>query len=281
MNTLRYLAEQPDLVLPPLVTAIALGLLGGVLSPLVALKRLAFVGQGVSHAAFGGIGLVAILGLSDSAGGSFAIVFAFCLGAAMLIGLLAGRTGTGPDTAIGIVLVGSMALGAALTHIASRNPNLPAAPSWESALFGSVIAVGWPEATVAWIVTIIVAGAVWCIRRPLTYWAFDESCARAGGVPAGVMRAMALGLLCLGVVTVMKLAGVVLATAALVLPGAAALRLTDRWLGVAIGSIALSAFGMIAGLALSFELDWPPGACLVLALVAIYAAAVGVSAVRR
>ncbi len=276
MNTFRYLTENSALVLPPLVTAIALGLLGGILSPLVTLKRLAFVGQGISHAAFGGIGLVAILGLSASAGGSFAIIFIFCLGAALLIGLLAGRSGrgTGPDTAIGIVLVGAMALGAILTHLASRNPDpgrIP--PSWETALFGSVIAVGWPEAIVACAVTALVAVVAWLARRPLTYWAFDEPAARAGGLPASLMQAAALALLCLGVVTVMKLAGVVLATAALVLPGAAALRLSDRWLTVMILSIVLSALGMIAGLILSFELDWPPGACLVLALIAIYAAA--------
>jgi ABC-type Mn2+/Zn2+ transport system permease subunit len=275
MNTLRYLTEQPDLVWPPLVTAIALGLLGGILSPLVALKRLAFVGQGISHAAFGGIGLVAILGLSASAAGSFGMIFAFCMGAALLIGLLAGRGGegrgaTGPDTAIGIVLVGSMALGAVLMHIASRNPNLPRAPSWESALFGSVIAVGWPEAMVACAVTVVVAVAMWAARRPLVFWAFDEPSARAGGAPVVLMQVVALTLLCLGVVTVMKLAGVVLATAALVLPGASALRLSSRWVVVMALSVVLSAAGMVAGLALSFELDWPPGACLVLALVGIY-----------
>ena len=69
---------------PGIVASLAIALMCGVLSPLVVLKRLAFVGQGVSHAAFGGVGLVLALGLgAPSAGLPLVIVIVFCALAAL------------------------------------------------------------------------------------------------------------------------------------------------------------------------------------------------------
>src|SRR6185436_17351355 len=117
---------------PGVIAGLAMALMCSVLSVLVVLKRLAFIGQGISHAAFGGIGLAAVLGLTAAVGKAapmhgvpqFAIVLVFCLGAALLIGLISqrgnGEAGTHADTAIGIVLVGSMALGAILLKAAKN-----------------------------------------------------------------------------------------------------------------------------------------------------------------
>ncbi len=119
MKTLHYLTD-PDLApifWPPVVTALAVAAMCSLVSVLVVLKRLAFIGQGISHAALGGVGVAVALGFVGAglghATGQFVVVLAFCLGSALLIGAMSEKGKTEGDTAIGVVLVGTMSLGAA------------------------------------------------------------------------------------------------------------------------------------------------------------------------
>lgn len=267
MNTWHYLTTMPDLFWPGVLAGLAVAALSAALSVLVVLKRLAFVGQGISHAAFGGVGVVAALGLMNAAGvgavKAYGVVVVFCLGAALLIGWISRRR-TEPDTAIGIVLVATMALGAVLLFLARSGVQ------WETFLFGSILAVSWVDAAVAGLVAAAVVGALWWFRRPLVFWAFDPVVAAAMGVREGRMNLVLMTLLALATVTTMKLAGVVLATALLVLPGAAALRISARSRAVVGLSLAVATAGVLGGIVLSFELDWPTGPSIVLVLTALF-----------
>jgi ABC-type Mn2+/Zn2+ transport system permease subunit len=93
------------------------------------------------------------------------------------------------------------------------------------------------------------------------------------GVNAGACRLVLLVLLAMATVASMKLAGVVLATAMLVLPGAIALKLSARLWPVVAFSLAASIAGVIGGIVVSFEKDWPPGPCIVGVLSAMFGAA--------
>jgi ABC-type Mn2+/Zn2+ transport system permease subunit len=272
------------------ITALAIAVLAAPLSLLVVLKRLAFIGQGISHAAFGGWGVASVLAGASAAGGTLAfvgefagsthgqlaIVYVLCLFAALVIAWLSGssrsRGGSRaralePDTAIGIVLVASMALGAVLNRLAA-NPK-----PWEAFLFGSIFECGptdaWAALGAMAVVLIVLIGT----RRWLTFWAFDESAALAFGVPGRAMHAMLLALLALATVVSMKLVGVVPATALLVLPGATALRLTRRWVPAIILSIVISVVGVIGGIVASLELNVLPGSSIVLVLTLLFALA--------
>jgi ABC-type Mn2+/Zn2+ transport system permease subunit len=261
----------------------------GVLSPLVVVKRLGFVGQGVSHAAFGGIGIatvLAALGLLAAGGaGEFAVIVVFCIAAALAIAGVSNRRTLPEDTTIGIVLVGSMALGALLVQAGpsiARARGASFAPrSWESILFGSVLNISRAEALVGVGLALAVVGVVWLVRRPMLFYAFDEDSARAFGVPTRWMRAVLMILLALAVVTAMKLAGVVLATALLVLPGAIALRLTTRLRRALAFSVGSGLLALVIGLCGAIELDWQAGPSVVLVLCVFFGAAWGVGRLRR
>ncbi len=292
MNTIEWLTDPAvrGLYWPGVIAGIAVAILCAVLSVLVVLKRLAFIGQGVSHAAFGGIGVAAVLGLvgqsaAEASGlasvGQFGVVVSFCLASALLIAWLSEKGKTEADTVIGIILVGAMAAGAILIQVASRmgrSGNV----AWESLLFGSILNVGMTDAIVGWGVTLAVLLTLWWFRRRMLFWAFDEPVALASGVPGRAMKIMLMTLLALATVTAMKLAGVVLATALLVLPGAAALLLSARLSRVVVLSVIIGLLGVCAGLVASFELDWPAGPCIVGVLCVIFAIARGAGgAVRR
>lgn len=287
-NTIAYLSDPTlrGLYLPGVVAGVAIALLCSVLSVLVVLRRLAFIGQGISHAAFGGVGIAAVLGLAGAAAtgaeaaAQFAVIVAFCLAAALAVGGLSARGKAEADTIIGIILVGSMALGAVLLHVASRLGR-SGTVAWESMLFGSILNVAWPDALVAWTVTLASLFLLWWCRRGLLFWAFDEPAAGAFGVRATPLKALVMILLALATVTAMKLAGVVLATAMLVLPGAAALTLSARLARVLALAAVFALLGVVAGVVISFEFDWPTGPSIVGVLCALFAAARAAAALRR
>ena len=246
MRTIEFLTDP--LFWPIIAAAFAIALLCGVLSVFVVTKRLAFISQGVSHAAFGGVGLALFLGIGMSGlGGSLAVVFPFCAIAALAMGWLGRRGSTGPDTAIGIVLVVSMAAGfilhrAAAQRVAERGGAAP--PGLDAVLFGSITNVTWAEASLAWGVALVVLGLVFWHRRTLVFFAFDEPAAQAFGVRTEFVRALLMLMLAAAVVVTMRLAGVVLATALLVLPGAAGLALSPRLRPVFVASLLVSALGV-------------------------------------
>ena len=198
----------------------------------------------------------------------------FCLFAGLLIGWLGDRGGTEADTAIGIVLVAAMAVGAILILRARSNVSL------ESFLFGDILAVSWAVAIIGWIVAVGVLGVLWWVRRPLVFWAFDATVARALGVSDRRMNLLLMVLLALATVTAMKLAGVVLATAMLVLPGALALRLSRRSGVVLVLATAAALVGVLGGIVLSFESNWPTGASIVCVLTGLFGVVWMVGAAR-
>lgn len=282
------LAVSPAFEPVAISAGLSVVLMCGVLSPLVVVKRLGFVGQGVSHSAFGGIGVAAMLAVFLPAGlgaGSasliqLGVVVAFCIAAALGMAAVSHRRGSGgvtEDTAIGLFLVASMALGAVLVQgamgLAASRGRAGTVQSWESILFGSILTADSTDAAAGWVVCAMVVGAAWWVRRPMMLWAFDEDSASAFGVSGRAMKTLLMVLLALAVVVAMRLAGVVLATALLVLPGATALKISDRLAMVTGVSVGCGVVGLLGGLTLSHFTDWQPGPCVVLVMTGIFAGA--------
>lgn len=288
MRTIEYLMspDNAPLYWPIVFAGLAIAVTCATLSVMVVLKRLVFIGQGVSHAAFGGVGIAYALGVTGV--GSLTqelsltgIVVAFCVVAALTIAAFARDERT--DSIIGIILVGAMALGFILLDVASRDAaraGRVSPPSIESVLFGSFAGASLHSAIVAIIVAAIVLTVSWLTHRKTRFWAFDESGAEAFGLATGRIAAIQMTLLALAIVTTMRLAGVILATALLVLPGAIALRLSRRWLPVLILSQAAGVVGVVLGLVLCFEMDMQPGPTIVGVLLAMLLLAIAAHALR-
>lgn len=274
-----------ELLQSTLLGGLAVSLMGGVLSVLVVLKRLSFIGQGVSHSAFGGIGVAAVLAALSTAamsdGVSFLVILAFCMVSALGMAITSDRDALESDTAIGVFLVASMALGAALVAIAGRiNGGATGAGGWERALFGSVLGVSPADARLAVAISALVLLVLAWQRRGVTFWCFDEPSAAAFGVRTFRMKLLLIMSLAVATVTAMRLGGVVYATALLVLPGAAALRLSTR-MGIVLAlSCAIALLGMILGIVASIEADLPTGASIVLALTFLFILACSYAGVR-
>lgn len=298
MNTVRFLTDPATAgaYWPIILAGLGIAVCTSALSVVVVLKRLAFIGQGVSHAGFGGVGLAFALGITGVAAvgaspgqvavqelGLLAILLVFCIASALGIARLSRSGKTGPDTAIGIVLVVGMAVGALLLQMAdgrAERAGIAPPPEMEEVLFGSLASVGWVDAAIAWTAAVVCVVTLAGVRRSLLFAAFDESAAESFGLPVERLRSILLVLLAIAIVVTMRLAGVVMATAMLVLPGATALRLNARLSSVLVWSLVVAVVGTLGGLVLSFETGWQPGPAIVFVLVAVFAAVCSVGRLR-
>lgn len=277
MKTIEYLTDPAfaGLFWPGVAAALLVAVLCAPLSPFVVLKKMAFIGQGVSHAAFGGVGLAlygaALLGVGGWGGWHQAAVLVFAAGAGLGISVLSKRQGT--DTAIGIVLAVCMAIGFELYRlaagVAARDASVGTPPGIEDVLFGSVLNVTAGAAVATGVASLLVLGTLWWIRRPLVAWSFDEATAGSLGVSGGRVRALLLLMLSVAVVATMQIAGVVLATAMLIVPGVTGLALGRTLRGAIVWSVVCAVAGVATGLVVTFEFGVQPGPSVVLVLVAL------------
>lgn len=292
INLLTWLSD-PDmrgLVIWPLLAGAAVVLMCAVLSVLVVVKRLAFVGQGVAHSAFGGFGVAAVMAAAFGATWmgqesifEQAVVMVFCILAALGMAGVSDRRAVQVDTGIGLFLVASMAVGALLLQAAQHIAETAGRPmyprSWESVLFGSISTANEADAVRAWIVAAVVLTALWLVRRPLLFYVVDESSAPAFGVRVRLMRTILMTLLAITTVIAMKLTGVVLSSALLVLPGAAALKLSNRLTGVIVISSIVGVLGLLLGMFASLQWNVQAGPCIVVVLCLIFGGSLGISAI--
>ncbi len=280
-----------------LVAGIAVALVCSVLSVFVVLKRMAFIGQGVSHAGYGAAGTAFFLGLLDTDPRYEAVVFAFCIATALIIGVVSRRRQVNEDTAIGILLVAGMAWGVFMTNLSAafqktggpqywpwyvEHLAAPGAkPTFEAVLFGSILNTTPTQVTLSILVAVAVLAIVALLFKEIVFFAFDEPTSRVFGVPTGVIHHLLLVLLAITVVQTMKLAGVLLVSAILVLPGATALMLSRRLGVVIVLSCLIGVAGVAGGLITSLELRFiGPGPMMVGMLCLIFAGAYGTRWIR-
>ncbi len=241
-----------------ILTAVSCGLL----SPYVVLRRMAFVGHGLSHAAFGGAALALLLGLNVSVGGA---IFAGAL--AVILALWTRRGELSEDSAIGILLAASMALGVICLSLRKRYSQ-----DVMSFLFGNILAVLPGDLAMSCGVAAVTISCVVLFARPMVSATFHEELARVEGVPVDAVRLLTFLLVSMNVVAAMKLAGAVLVSAFLVVPGAAALLLARRFRSVQAVALLIGVLAVLAGMFLSYLLDLPSGAVITIVLFAGYGA---------
>lgn len=255
--------------------ALAAGLLAaiscGLLSPFVVLRRMAFVGHGLSHAAFGGAALALLVGVNLSLG---AALFAAIL--AVILAFWTRRGELTEDSAIGILLAASMALGVIALALRKRYTQ-----DVMSFLFGNILAVLPGDLVVSAVVAGITILCVALFSRAMAIATFHEDLAKVEGIPVEWMRLLLFLLIAINVVAAMKLVGAILVSALLVVPGAMALFLSSRLAGVQAASLVIGCASVVAGLALSYALDLPSGATIALVLFAGTAAARGAALAAR
>ncbi len=243
------------------IIAILVSVACSLLSVFVVLRRMAFIGQGISHAAFGGValGLLLFETTSQFHWAINLITAFFCIVIALLIGIVTKHTRISEDSVIGIFFSISMALG--VIFIALRKTYAPEVFTY---LFGNILSVTWSDVLIEFVLSFIVIVSFMLFYKELQTFVFNEELAKVSGIPVDFLRYFLLVLLSLTIVISIKIIGIVLISAFLVIPGATAQLLAGSFRSMFSIAVVFGVTSSLLGLLISYFCKLPSGATIVL-----------------
>jgi manganese/iron transport system permease protein len=260
-----------------LLAVLILGVLAGAVGVFVVLRRLAFVGDALTHTVFPGVVIAYLAGQSIFLG-----ALAAGIASALLLTVLTANRRVTADAALAILLTSFFALGVVLV---SRLETFSADLS--AFLFGRVLAVEPVELAQTAAVAAVVLGALLALRKELLLRAFDPDGAAAMGYRVDLLDLVLNLLVALVVVAAVKAVGTVLVIALIIVPAATARLLTDRVASMVALACGLGALGGWLGLAISYDVSvqrgvrLASGATIVVVLVAFFVLALAVGPGRQ
>ncbi|QYH34639.1 metal ABC transporter permease [Salinibacterium sp. M195] len=262
MSPLDFLLEplSYDFMQRAMATSVIAAIVCAVLSCWLVLVGWSLMGDAVSHSVLPGVVLAYVVGAPFALG---ALIFGFL--AVGLIGAVRNTSRIKEDAAIGIVFTTLFALGLVLISV------IPSQTDLNHIIFGNLLGVSSADLLQVVILGVVTFSILIIKRRDFTLYAFDATHAHAIGLNPKVLGAALLGLLALTSVVALQAVGVVLVVALLIIPGATAYLLTDRFARMLVIAPALSALAAIVGLYLSYYLDTASGGMIVLVQGCIFA----------
>lgn len=243
-----------------LLASVLVAIICGLLGSFVVLKGLAFIGDALAHASFGGVALAFVLGANIYLG-----AFVFAIATALGIGVITRRGRVRSDTAIGILFSGTFAFGILLiSGVEGYTIDL------FGYLFGDVLSISGADLwTIAGLGSLVLALVI-AFYRQLLFVAFDPTVAEASGIPAGALNYLLLGLLGATIVISIQAVGIVLVISLLVTPAATAYLLTKRFHHMILAGMGFGSISAILGIYLSYYLDVASGAAIIIVATAIF-----------
>ena len=247
------------------------GALCGLLGVFVTLRGMSYIGHGLSHAIFGGAAICAAIGLNFFVGAGV-----WGLASGLAVSRVTRRRVIAADAAIGVITTASFAFGIALLGLYSRVKQ-----SIEATVFGSVLGVSLTDMWVIIAIAIATAAIIISYYRPLLFTTFDPEVADVSGVNTARIDALLMLLLTFAILASMKVLGVTLIAAALVIPPTIARLLTNSFKRMLIISTGVGAFSGLVGMYLSYHLDISSGATIVLVNFILFATAYTLTGAKR
>ncbi|MGQ0464530.1 MAG: metal ABC transporter permease [Sporichthyaceae bacterium] len=241
-----------------LVAAVLVGVLCPVVGVWVVLRRLAFLGDAMSHSTLSGVAVAYLLGVSIVAG---ALVAGVVMG--LLVAVLGARRRLHDDAAIGVVETVLFATGLLLI---ARNDNIGV--DLNHFLLGQIVTVDAGDLLLAGTLTATVLAGVALLGRDLLSTTFDPVHARGSGVPDRAIRVAMLAMVSAAVVVSLQTVGLLMSVAILVTPAATARLCTQRVATMTAAAVALGLCATVGGLTASYHLATPPGPTIALAAAA-------------
>lgn len=242
-----------------LLAGVLASVLCGVIGTYVVVKRLVFIGGGLSHAAFGGLGICYFFGLNPLFGGVVVSV-----AAALLLGSMSEKQVESPDAMIGVLWAVGTAVGIIFIY---ETPGY--APNLMTYLFGNVLTVTRTDLLLSLALNVVVLLVLGLFSKEFVAVVFDEPFAAVQGVRVRAVMMVLLTLVALTVVLLIQVVGIVLVIALLTIPPLVGLRVARTFFGVQCVAIGLGLVMTLTGLAVSYRWDVPSGPAMILVGAAV------------
>jgi manganese/iron transport system permease protein/iron/zinc/copper transport system permease protein len=237
-----------------LLAATLVGALCALVGVYVVLRRMSYIGHGMSHAVFGGAVVGYVLGWNF-----YLVAGAWGFISALMINATTKRRQIGADAAIGIITTASFAFGVALISRANSFTR-----NFDAALFGNLLGVTTSDLLVIAGVTLASVMVIFFAYKQLLFLTFDPEVAATYGVPADWIDALFALVLAAAIIVSINVMGVTLIAAALVIPPVIARLLTDSFAKMLVLATAIGAATGFFGIYVSYYVDVASGATIVL-----------------
>ena len=254
-----------------LLAGVLAGALCGLIGVYVVLRRMSYIGHGLSHAIFGGAVASYVVGVNFYVGAG---LWGFV--SALLINAVARRRRIGADAAIGIVTTASFAFGVVLISRYHRFTQ-----NFEAALFGNILGVTGTQLLVLLGVTLFASAAVFLRYRQLLFATFDPEVADAYGVNVRRIDGLFAFILAATVIATMQVLGVTLIAAVIVIPAIVGRLVTDSFGRMLVLATAVGAACGFGGMYASYWLNAASGATIVLFASAVFVVVYVVTAITN
>lgn len=254
-------------VLAGAVVAILAGLLGVFL----VLRQMSLLGDGLAHLSFAGVAVGLAAGFYP-----VAVALVFAVAGAIAVHVLRERRVVQGDTAIGILLNAGLAVGIVVVS-ASRGFGA----AIDGILFGNILAIEDQDLRVVVAVGVALVVLLALFYKEFFAMTFSEEAARVTGLPVGLLNTLFMSLTAATIVVASRVVGVLLVSALLIVPAAAALQLARSFRVALLLSVTVSLASVLGGIVLSAANGWAPGGSIALVAVAFFVLAVAGKRLRR
>ncbi len=250
-----------------MITGILIALCASLLGVPLVLKRFSFIGDGLSHVAFGAIAVAAAMGLSSDT--------VIVLPVTVLTAVFLLKTGQNSkirgDARIAMISVGSLAVGYLLMHIFSTSANVSGDVC--SSLFGStaILTLSKTDVVICILMSVVVITMFVFFYNKIFSVTFDEAFAAATGINTSACNMATAVVTAIIIVLAMKLAGSLLVSALIIFPPLSAMRVNKSFKGVIITSAVISVVATFTGILISIAAEAPVGAMIVMVDIAVFA----------
>lgn len=241
-----------------LIVGILISLSSALLGVSLVLKRYSMIGDGLSHVGFGALAFAAALNLSP-----LIVAIPTVIIASVLLLKLSENSKIKGDSAIAVISTSALAIGVIIVSVFGTNTDL------NNYMFGSILSLSKTDTLLGTSVTLLVSVLFIFFYHRIFAVTFDEEFATATGTKVGILNTVIAILTSLTVVIGMRLMGTLLVTSLIVFPPLSAIRLCKTFKGVTVCSALISVFAFIAGLILSYYLNFPTGATIVITNLSI------------
>ena len=266
-ETLRMYFQYP-FVRYALIVGVLIALCSSLLGVTLVLKRFSFIGDGLSHVAFGAMAIASVLNITNN--------MLFILPVTVICAILLLRAGQNTrikgDAAIAMISVGALAIGYLLMNLFSTSPNISGDVC--STLFGStsILTLTKGEVWLCGILSVVVVAIFILFYNKIFAVTFDENFARATGTRANAYNL----LIAVIIVLAMNLVGSLLISALVIFPALSAMRLFKSFRSVTISAAVLSVLSATAGILISILAGTPVGSTIVAVDIAVFLISYGI-----
>lgn len=270
-ETLRMYFQYP-FVRYALIVGVLIALCSSLLGVTLVLKRFSFIGDGLSHVAFGAMAIASVLNITNN--------MLFILPVTVICAILLLRAGQNTrikgDAAIAMISVGALAIGYLLMNLFSTSPNISGDVC--STLFGStsILTLTKGEVWLCAILSVVVVAIFILFYNKIFAVTFDENFARATGTRANAYNLLIAVVIAVIIVLAMNLVGSLLISALVIFPALSAMRLFKSFRSVTISAAVLSVLSAVAGILISILAGTPVGSTIVAVDIAVFLISYGI-----